>query len=95
VTTATEPRRTQGMDRPTFGARLKGRREAKGLSRKDFADRLGVGVRIVESWEQGLRAPKLPQIPLIADLLGCAIDDLLRDDPPAEPRPRRKRKDTA
>jgi hypothetical protein len=48
----------------------------------------------VESWEQGLRAPKLPQIPVIADLLGCAIDDLLRDEPPPKspPHPGRGRK---
>jgi transcriptional regulator with XRE-family HTH domain len=80
VATLTEPIERLGMDRQTFGSRLKSRREAKGLSRGEFAASVGVGLRIVESWEQGRRAPKLPEIPKIADILGCTTDELLRDD---------------
>jgi transcriptional regulator with XRE-family HTH domain len=37
----------------------------RGLSRKEFGDKLGVAPRTVEAWEQGLRKPSKQIILLI------------------------------
>jgi transcriptional regulator with XRE-family HTH domain len=79
-----------GMDRPTFGDRVKKFREAKGLTRPQLAGQVGVGVRIMESWEQGLRSPgTFDLMTRLADALGVTVDDLIRDDPDETPLPRR------
>jgi transcriptional regulator with XRE-family HTH domain len=74
-----------GMDRPTFGSRVKKFREDKCLSRSELAAALGVSVRIVESWEQGRRSPgAFDVMTKLADALDVTVDDLIRDTPGQE-----------
>lgn len=43
------------QQRAYFGATVKRLREERGWTRRELADRLGVGVTAVGNWEQGLR----------------------------------------
>lgn len=43
------------QQRAYFGATVKRLREEHGWTRRDLADRLGVGVTAIGNWEQGLR----------------------------------------
>jgi transcriptional regulator with XRE-family HTH domain len=69
------------MDRPTFAARLRALRLAKGWSRGDLAEASGIKLRVLESWEQARREPGAFEIPKLAAALGCTMADLIADEP--------------
>jgi len=57
---------------------------AAGFTMTELADRMGVSVATVSRWENGEDSPAAPRLPLLADTLGCTIDQLYgRDSPPA------------
>ena len=59
-------------------------REAAGLTMTELAGKLGVSVPTVSRWESGEDSPAAPRLPLLADALGCSIDQLYgRGSPPA------------
>lgn len=60
-----------------LGRRLREAREAKGLSMREVAERLGVSHTTVSRWEDGLVTPTRENLRLIAERLG--IEDLLVD----------------
>lgn len=55
---------------------LKKRRLAAGLSQKDLAERLGIVQSAISAWESGEKMPRASQLPALANVLGCTIDDL-------------------
>lgn len=59
-------------------------REAAGMTMTDLAGRMGVNVSTVYRWDTGEDIPSAARLPLLADTLGCSIDQLYgRDSPPA------------
>ena len=60
-------------DRATFGDRLAGAREAVGLSQEDLAQRLGVGVKTVERWEDDIREPRANRLQMLSGLLNVSM----------------------
>ena len=52
-------------------------RMKSGLSRQQLGKRIRVSPRTIESWEQGLRAPRLKRLKGLAKALGCQPADLL------------------
>ena len=48
----------------------------QGVSTQQLADKMGVTVQAVGKWERGEGFPRAEQLPKLADLLGCSIDDL-------------------
>ncbi|MCL2548234.1 MAG: helix-turn-helix domain-containing protein [Symbiobacteriaceae bacterium] len=52
-------------------------REKASLSQEDMAGKLEVSQATVASWEQGLTMPDISYLPLLADLFGITIDELL------------------
>lgn len=59
-------------------------REEAGFTMTELAGRMGVSVATVYRWENGEDAPASTRLPLLADTLGCTIDQLYgRDSPPA------------
>jgi XRE family transcriptional regulator, fatty acid utilization regulator len=85
-----EPMKVLDMDGPTFAARLRALREAKGWSRTDLARETGINPRVIESWEQARREPGAFEIPKLAAALGCTVADLIADESPAGKRRRKK-----
>ncbi|MBR2172706.1 helix-turn-helix transcriptional regulator [Sphingopyxis sp.] len=67
-----------------LGDRLARLRQARGLSKTDIADRLGVTVTSICYWEQGRSRPRLARLQALAELLGTSPTELLsRDSAPA------------
>lgn len=65
-----------------MSVRLRGiepRRKALGLTQQDVAEKLFVKRATVGMWETGTALPRAAQLPAIAKLLQCSIDDLYND----------------
>lgn len=55
-------------------------REKAGLTVLDVAKALGVSDAAVYYWETGKFLPKSSRLKAVAELFGCTVDDLLKDD---------------
>ena len=60
--------------------RIKELRLERGLDQVNFAARMGVSQSTVSEWERELYLPKARQLPLLARVLGCSIDELFAPD---------------
>ena len=56
--------------------RIKELREAAGLQQKQLAVHMAVLQSTVSNWETEVALPKARDLPLLARVLGCSIDDL-------------------
>lgn len=65
------------MDRVELGMNIRRFREQKRLSQEKLAEHLGVSTVFIASIEQGKKAPSLPNIIKIANILSVSSDDLL------------------
>ncbi|WP_120502581.1 helix-turn-helix transcriptional regulator [Roseovarius sp. EL26] len=64
-------------DATTFGDRIAGAREQAGMSQGDLAERLGVKLKSLKSWEEDLSEPKANKLPRMAGLLNVSLAWLL------------------
>lgn len=64
-------------DAATFGDRLAAAREAQGMSQKDFAKRLGLAAKTVESWENDVAEPRANKLQMVSGLLNVSMKWLL------------------
>ena len=64
------------MDKKKCGEYIRKKREEKGLTRIQLAEKLGVGVYDVDSWETGFFPPVEMILPL-AEALGVEAEDIL------------------
>ena len=62
----------------TLGQKIKHLREARGISRKDFADQLDVAQATVSRWEADIGTPRLFAACDIADVLNVSLDCLMQ-----------------
>jgi len=46
------------------------------LSKQEIADKMGISVRTVESWERGERLPKLASLKMFAEICGFDVGDI-------------------
>lgn len=60
------------------------KRKEAGVSQTQLAEICGVSQAAVAAWESGAKNPTADKLPIIADALGCSIDDLYRTEQPAE-----------
>lgn len=63
-----------------FSLKLKELREFKGLSQRELANALKIGVGSVGMWESTDRIPNAKQLNLLADFFGVSVDELLGRD---------------
>ena len=84
------------MEKKTIGSFISALRRAAGMTQRDLAEQLNVSDKAVSRWERDESAPDLTLLPLIADLFGITVDELLRGQrrPAAEAAPQPKREDT-
>lgn len=64
-------------DAATFGDRLAGARDACGLEQKTLAQKLGVGLRSIEKWENDLTEPRANKLQMLSGILNVSIRWLL------------------
>lgn len=54
-------------------------RKSKNLTQEQLANKIGVKRTTVSMWESGESSPRATLLPKIADVLGCTVDELLRE----------------
>ena len=59
---------------------IKALREKKEITQQSLARILGINQSAVSNWETEKAMPRAALLPKLAKVLGCSIDDLLRDD---------------
>lgn len=60
-----------------FGKILRAKREYKGLTQEDVAQRLGVNKQQVSGYETGYRVPPMRVVVAAADLFRCSVDEMI------------------
>ena len=60
-----------------LGLNIKALRKKLHLTQEQFADKIGVSSQAVSKWETGICYPDISLLPLIAQLFGITIDELL------------------
>lgn len=68
------------MEKKTMGNFIAVLRKANGMTQKDLAERLNVSDKAVSRWERDENAPDLSLIPVIAEVFGITVDELLRGE---------------
>ena len=64
-----------------FAKRLASVRSDLGLSQDELASKVGVSKDTIMNWERGSNTPRLDTACRLADVLQCAIDDLVKPFP--------------
>jgi len=64
----------------TFGDRIARLRRQANLTQADLAQKLGISAQAVSQWERGETMPDIMTLPHLADILGCTVDVLLRQN---------------
>lgn len=64
-------------DAATFGDRVAAAREARQLSAKTLAKRLGVATKTVEAWENDLSEPRANKLQMLSGILNVSMPWLL------------------
>lgn len=64
-------------DAATFGDRLAAARDACGLDQKTLAQKLGVGLRTIEKWENDLTEPRANKLQMLSGVTNVSIRWLL------------------
>lgn len=63
-----------------LGRNIRKRRKELGLTQEELAEKLGIGHQSLSRIEQGVMAPKMDRLPLIAKSLKCTVADLFRTE---------------
>jgi len=56
--------------------KIKEIREKVKITQHDLAEKLGIDRSTVSKWESGVALPRAEQLPALATVLQCSIDDL-------------------
>ena len=68
------------MEKKTLGAFLAVLRKAQGMTQKELAQRVGVSDKTISHWERDESAPDISVLPILADIFGVTVDELLRGE---------------
>ena len=60
--------------------KIKALREACGITQQQLADSAGVARNAVSTWESEVSLPKTRELPRLAKILGCSINDLFESE---------------
>ena len=59
----------------SIAGRIRAYRKAHRLSQSEFGELVGVSPQAVNKWEHDLCCPDILLLPLLAEVLGCRVDD--------------------
>lgn len=65
----------------TLGARIAELRKQQGMTQLDLAGKLGVTDKAVSKWERDLSCPDIHSLPVLAEVLGVTVEDLMQGNP--------------
>ena len=60
------------------------RKDAGFSTQEHFAAALGLPRSTIAKWEAGLSVPSIKNLPHLAKMLNCTVDELLEESPPEE-----------
>ncbi len=60
--------------------RIRDLRKAAGISQVQLGAAVGVGQNVVSQWETEVALPRTRQLPALACVLGCSIDELFASE---------------
>ena len=61
----------------TLGKRIAALRKEKGMTQEQLAEKVGVSAQAVSKWENDISCPDITLLPLLAELFGVSVDELL------------------
>lgn len=70
----------------TLGARIAELRKQQGMTQLDLAGKLGVTDKAVSKWERDLSCPDIHSLPVLAEVLGVTVEDLMQGNPSRNPK---------
>ena len=68
------------MEQKSLGAFLAVLRKAQGMTQKELAEQIGVSDKTISHWERDESAPDISVLPVLADIFGVTVDELLRGE---------------
>jgi transcriptional regulator with XRE-family HTH domain len=68
------------MDTEKIGKFIADRRKVRGLTQQQLADDLGLTNKAISKWETGQGMPDITALPILAEILGITVDELLKGE---------------
>lgn len=68
------------MEKRTMGALMAALRKSKGMTQQDVADKLDISNKTVSKWECDDGYPDITMLPVIAEIFGITVDELLKGE---------------
>jgi len=62
----------------SLGKRIQAARKRLGLTQEQLAEKLGVSGQAVSKWESDISCPDITALPMLSDIFGISVDELLR-----------------
>ena len=75
----------------SFGGMIAALRKEKSMTQLDLATKMGVTDKAVSKWERDLSFPDVASLPLLAEVLGVTVDELLQAKTKADESPLREK----
>ncbi|MBQ0070909.1 MAG: helix-turn-helix domain-containing protein, partial [Spirochaetales bacterium] len=72
------------MEKKTMGSFMAALRKAQGMTQRELAERLNVSDKSISRWECDDGYPDVSMLPVIAEIFGITVDELLRGERKAE-----------
>lgn len=63
-----------------LGKAIRKRRKELGMTQEELAEKIGVGHQALSRIENGIMAPKMDRLPLIAENLKCSVAELFYEN---------------
>ncbi|MDE5994913.1 MAG: helix-turn-helix domain-containing protein, partial [Oscillospiraceae bacterium] len=68
------------MEKRTMGALMAALRKSKGMTQQDVAEKIGISNKTVSKWECNDGYPDITMLPVIAEIFGITVDELLKGE---------------
>ena len=78
------------MKKQTMGEMIATLRKEKSMTQLQLAEKMGVTDKAVSKWERNLSCPDIDSLPLLAEIFGISVDELIqvkqhgKEEKPAE-----------
>ena len=66
------------MKKQTLGMMISSLRKEKGMTQLELAEKMGVTDKAVSKWERDLSYPDINSIPMLAEIFGVSVDELMQ-----------------
>lgn len=68
------------MDNIQTGKLIAKLRKGQGLTQQQLADKMNLSNKTISKWESGAGSPDISNLPVLAEILGISVDELLKGE---------------